>query len=230
MTCEPAPSPHGYHQRDTYPDLAQKVAAVTGGSRVIGAATAWALAANGTAVTVVGRDHAAIDATVQGISAEGGTALGVAADCTVESDLAALHRTVADDLGPVDILAAFAGGNGVPVSTGAERGEHWREVIETDLTGEFANVGIRVNCLAPSAIENDHMRSWVPAEQRKELAAAFPLGRLGQPEDVAAAALFLASSASSWRPPSSPGSTAPSYPTSTTPAHRPCAAPLTTGT
>jgi len=252
MTSEPTPSPHSDHQRDTYPDLAGKVAVVTGGSRGIGAATARALASNGTAVAVVGRDHAAIDATVQGILAEGGTALGVAADCTIESDLATLHRKVADDLGPVDVLAAFAGGNGMPVPTGTETGEHWREVIETDLTstfltvsaflptmiarhsgviitmssaaarqaakssaayaaaksgviafsrhlaGEFANVGIRVNCLAPSAIENDHMRSWVPAEQRKELAAAFPLGRLGQPDDVAAATLFLASSASSW--------------------------------
>lgn len=66
------------------------------------------------------------------------------------------------------------------------------------LAGEFAKDGIRVNCVAPSAIENDHMRSWVPEEQRKELAAVFPLGRLGQPEDVAAATLFLASSASSW--------------------------------
>ena len=66
------------------------------------------------------------------------------------------------------------------------------------LAGEFANVGIRVNCLAPSATENDHMRSWVPAKQRKELAGAFPLGRLRQPDDVAAATLFLASSASSW--------------------------------
>jgi 3-oxoacyl-[acyl-carrier protein] reductase len=42
------------------------------------------------------------------------------------------------------------------------------------------------------------MRSWVPEEQRHALAEAFPLGRLGQPEDVAAATLFLASSASSW--------------------------------
>ncbi|MGH2345270.1 MAG: SDR family NAD(P)-dependent oxidoreductase, partial [Chloroflexota bacterium] len=66
------------------------------------------------------------------------------------------------------------------------------------LAGEFAKDGIRVNCLAPSAIENDKMRSWVSEDGRKALGASFPLGRLGQPADVAAAALFLASSASSW--------------------------------
>jgi 3-oxoacyl-[acyl-carrier protein] reductase len=252
MTSEPTPSPDGGHQRDSYPDLAGKVAAVTGGSRGIGAATARTLASSGTAVAAVGRDHAAIDATVQDILAEGGTAFGVAADCTVESCLATLRRKVADDVGPVDLLAAFDGGNGMPIPTDTETGEHWREVIETDLTsafltvstflltmiarhsgviitmssaaarqaakssaayaaakygviafsrhlgGELANVGIRVSCAAASAIEKDHMRSWVPAEQRKELAAAFALGRLGQPGDVAAATLFLASSASSW--------------------------------
>jgi 3-oxoacyl-[acyl-carrier protein] reductase len=252
MVSEPAPPLHGDHQPDTYPDLAGKVAVVTGGSRGIGAATARAFADNFVAVAVVGRDQAAIDATVEGILAEGGTAIGVAADCTVESDVATLGQKVADDLGQVDILVAFAGGNGMPVPTEAETGEHWRQVIETDLTstfltvsaflptmiarqsgviitmssaaarqaakssaayaaaksgviaftrhlaGEFANAGIRANCVAPSAIENDHVRSWVPEEQRKQLAAAFPLGRLGQPEDVAAATLFLASSASSW--------------------------------
>ena len=66
------------------------------------------------------------------------------------------------------------------------------------LAGEYAHEGIRVNCIAPSAIETERMRSWVPEEQRHALAEAFPLGRLGQPEDVAAATIFLASSASSW--------------------------------
>jgi 3-oxoacyl-[acyl-carrier protein] reductase len=252
MTSQTATPGPGTAQPTIYPDLRGKVAVITGGSRGIGAATARAFGVNGASVAVVGRDQAAIDATVADIVGRGGIAIGVVADCTVESDLAYLCRQVSDDIGAVDILTAFAGGNGMPVPTEAETGEHWRDVIETDLTstfltvaaflptmiarhfgviitmssaaarqaaqssaayaaaksgvvafsrhlaGEFAHDGIRVNCLAPSAIENDHMRSWVPAEQRKELAAAFPLGRLGQPEDVAEATLFLASSASSW--------------------------------
>jgi 3-oxoacyl-[acyl-carrier protein] reductase len=176
----------------------------------------------------------------------------VTADCTVDADVSALQQAVSADFGRVDILAVFAGGNGMPIATDKENGAHWREVVETDLTstfltvsaflpgmlernagvmitmassaarqaakssaayaaakagvvaltrhlaGEFGDAGIRVNCIAPSAVENDRMRSWVSEEQRIVLGASFPLGRLGQPEDVAAATLFLASDASSW--------------------------------
>lgn len=235
-----------------YPDLAGKVAVVTGGSRGIGAAAAQALAANGVAVAVVGRDTAAIASVVETIAARGGRGIGVAADCTVEADVQALYQQVSEQLGPVSVLAAFAGGDGRPVPTSAETATHWRSVIESDLTsafltisaflpdmiaarsgaiitmssaaarqaaqssaayaaakagviafsrhlaGELAGQGIRANCLAPSAVENDKMRAWLPEDRRRELGASFPLGRLGQPDDVAAATLFLASSASSW--------------------------------
>lgn len=235
-----------------YPDLAGKIAVVTGGSRGLGAATAQALAKNGVSVAVVGRDLNAIDSTVDSIVSEGGHAIGAAADCTVERDMERLRNTVTNRFGSVDILAVFAGGNGMPVPTANESVTHWREVIETDLTstfltisaflpdmiarqsgvivtmasaaarqaakssaayaaaksgvialsrhlaGEYAKDGIRVNCVAPSAIENEKMRSWVTDEQRQSLAKAFPLGRLGQPQDVAEATLFLTSSASSW--------------------------------
>jgi 3-oxoacyl-[acyl-carrier protein] reductase len=56
----------------TYPDLANKVAVVTGGSRSIGAATCRLLAENGAKVTVNGRDEAAISSVVEEIRGSGG--------------------------------------------------------------------------------------------------------------------------------------------------------------
>ena len=97
-----------------YPDLAGKVAVVTGGSRGIGAETARALAENGVSVAVVGRDKAALSSTTDTITADGSRVLGLAADCTVEQDLAVLGQAVESEFEPVDILATFAGGNGCP--------------------------------------------------------------------------------------------------------------------
>ncbi|HEY1711421.1 MAG TPA: SDR family NAD(P)-dependent oxidoreductase [Solirubrobacteraceae bacterium] len=235
-----------------YLDLAGRVAVVTGGSRGIGAETARALAANGARVAIIGRDERALADVAAGITAGGGQALPVRADCTVEAEVERAAAAIADALGPVHILAAFAGGNGMPVPTAEETVAHWRVVVESDLTSMFACVraflpgmierhrgsvvtmasaaarqaagssaayaaakagviaftrhlaaevgphGVRVNCVAPSATENERMRAWTTEAQRTQLAASFPLRRIGQPQDVAAATLFLASDASAW--------------------------------
>ena len=57
--------------------------------------------------------------------------------------------------------------------------------------------GVRVNALAPGLVKTDMARAlWEPAEEI--IAKRHPLGRLGEPQDIANAALFLASDLSSW--------------------------------
>ena len=64
---------------------------------------------------------------------------------------------------------------------------------------ELAPHRIRVNAVCPGPVFTDMLRAAVPTPAgRDELAAFAPLGRIGQPEDIAGAVLFLASSESDW--------------------------------
>jgi 3-oxoacyl-[acyl-carrier protein] reductase len=236
-----------------YPDLVGKVAVVTGGSRGIGAATSRLLAANGAKVMVNGREEAAIDAMVAGIRREGGQAIGTPADVTDLAAVEDMRERVERELGPADVLVAFAGGGRArpgPVAQTTE--EKWHSTVDGSLTATFLTLksflpgmierrgdsivtmassaarfptaapvpyaaakagvimltrqvanevgkhGVRVNCLAPHTVLTERTRRFMPEDQQRQMAAEIPLERLGTPEDVGLATLFLASESSSW--------------------------------
>jgi 3-oxoacyl-[acyl-carrier protein] reductase len=62
---------------------------------------------------------------------------------------------------------------------------------------ELATRGITVNAVAPGFIESD-MTDKLPAEYREKLLAGIPIGRMGRPEDIAAAVVYLASDNASY--------------------------------
>ena len=63
---------------------------------------------------------------------------------------------------------------------------------------EYASRGITVNAVSPGYIDTEMTAKDLPADRREELLKAIPLGRVGSPEDVAAAVAFLASPAASY--------------------------------
>ena len=69
--------------------------------------------------------------------------------------------------------------------------------LTRSLAMELAPSGIRVNCVAPGVIETDMVKV-LGEETLKNLAEQTPLGRLGKPEDIAAAVAYLASDKASF--------------------------------
>ena len=69
--------------------------------------------------------------------------------------------------------------------------------LTVSLARELGPMGIRVNAVAPGITETDMMKS-VPKEVIDPMIARIPLRRLGQPEDIANASVFLASDEASY--------------------------------
>jgi 3-oxoacyl-[acyl-carrier protein] reductase len=71
------------------------------------------------------------------------------------------------------------------------------DALTKTLARQLAPNGINVNAVSPHAIETEMSAQW-SEERRKEIIASIPLGRLGKPEDVAEAVLFLVSDSASF--------------------------------
>lgn len=72
------------------------------------------------------------------------------------------------------------------------------ELLTQDVAAQAGPHGVRVLCIAPETILTARNKQRIPDAQQAELAAIHPIRRLGTPEDVANAALFLASDDASW--------------------------------
>jgi 3-oxoacyl-[acyl-carrier protein] reductase len=71
-------------------------------------------------------------------------------------------------------------------------------MLTQDVAMQAGPYNVRVNCIAPETILTERNLQRIPEKTREELVGAHPLRRLGTPEDVARAALFLASPQSDW--------------------------------
>jgi NAD(P)-dependent dehydrogenase (short-subunit alcohol dehydrogenase family) len=68
--------------------------------------------------------------------------------------------------------------------------------LARNLAAEFGPSNVRVNCIAPGLIQTDFARAlWENPEILKQTTAVTPLRRIGQPDEIAGAAVFLASAA-----------------------------------
>ena len=66
------------------------------------------------------------------------------------------------------------------------------------LAREYASRGVTVNAVSPGYIDTDMTANELPEARRVELLKSIPLGRIGKPEDVAAAVAFLAGPAAAY--------------------------------
>jgi len=121
---------------DTAPDLAGRVAFVTGGATGIGLAIARTLAARGAAVAIFNRNRDRAQAAVDGIGVAGGKAFAYEADVSKTESVERGFDQALQALGRIDVLVNNAGvtRDGLLVRmTDAQ----WDEVLSTNLQGAF---------------------------------------------------------------------------------------------
>ncbi len=226
-----------------------KRALVTGGSRGIGLATAFALAKAGAQVVIASRDEEGLNAAKEKLAQQamvvqtcqldvtdpvsvkevianqepfqvlvnnaGGNRPGALLSMSDEDIDAVLRLNVKSTLmisrevlkgmiqqargGSIINLSSQYGHIGAPERALYSAAKHGVEGVTKSLAWEVGMHGIRVNAVAPSMIETDMTRARLAdPEVRSAFASKSALGRIGQPEDIAGAVLFLASDAASY--------------------------------
>jgi len=234
--------------------MCRKLYEFTGASKGIGAAIAKAFAQEGSKVVVnYASSKEAADKVVKSILDNGGIAIAIQGDVSVEADVIRLFDETKKTFGTLDILvnnAAYQGfasieqvtlesfhqhfnvnvlgailtiqaslklfgdkgGNIINISSGASKmplpaaslyssTKAALDAITIALSKELGVKNIRINSILPGATETEGATNagvTKGSEYETLFISKTPLGRRGQPEDIAKAAVFLASNEASW--------------------------------
>ncbi|MCZ2830838.1 SDR family oxidoreductase [Modestobacter sp. VKM Ac-2986] len=226
-----------------------EVAFVTGAGTGIGRATALALVAEGARVAVSGLEGPDLTETARLVQAAGGTALALACDVSVESDVEQAPAATVEAFGRLDVAFDNAGVEQEQLPLDELATEDWHRIVAVDLTGvyhcmkhqvpllraagggsivntssgagvigiagqaayaaakwgvigmtksvalEVAAEGIRVNAVCTGMIDTPMMGrlSGGTDEGYQQVVSLEPVGRMGRPEEIASAVLWLSS-------------------------------------
>ncbi|MGH2811739.1 MAG: SDR family NAD(P)-dependent oxidoreductase [Actinomycetota bacterium] len=101
--------------------------------------------------------------------------------------------------GSVINIASVAGVHGSPTLSFYSAAKHGMIGLTRTLAREWASLGVRVNAISPGAVDTEIWGSLAEDDNFVEMSkAGIPMGRWAQPEEIAGAAVFLASDASSF--------------------------------
>jgi 3-oxoacyl-[acyl-carrier protein] reductase len=104
------------------------------------------------------------------------------------------------DGGSIINLSSIVSTMAVPQSAVYSASKAAVDAITRSLAAELGSRRIRVNAIRPGMVETEglHSTGISESDMRKQIEAQTPLGRIGQPQDIASAAVFLASNDSAW--------------------------------